>query len=147
MVVDGKIDLTIQAPRSEAYVLFRDSLFEPGNLDEACVRIRFANGQIFLGAGKEGRIQNDRSDRLRTSYTFLSHRIGQETLYPLSFKSDDVLDISLDCQTARNKAKVRINNGPVVEIEIATILGLSFVALSVANGGQLRLRAIKTTLK
>ena len=147
LVVDGKIDLTIQAPRSEAYVLFRDSLFEPGNLDEACVRIRVANGQIFLGAGKEGRIQNDRSGRLTTSYTFLSHRIGEETIYPLSFKSDDVLDISLDCQTARNKAKLQINDGPVVEIEIAKILGLSFVALSVANGGQLRLKTIKTILK
>jgi hypothetical protein len=58
-----------------------------------------------------------------------------------------VLDISLDCQAARNKAKLQINDGPAVEIEIAKILGLSFVALSVANGGQLRLKTIKTTLK
>ena len=58
-----------------------------------------------------------------------------------------MLDISLDCQTARNKAMLQINNGPVVEVEIAKILGLSFMALSVANGGQLRLQTIKTTLR
>ena len=147
MVVDGKINLTIQVPRSEAYVLLRDSLFEPGVLDEACVRIRFANGQIFFGAGKEGRIQNDRRGRLTTSYTFLSHQIREEKLYPLSFKSDDVLNISLDCKTAQNKVELSVNSGPAVEIEIAKILGLSFMALSVANGGQLRLQTIKTTLR
>lgn len=144
MVADGEIQLTVQPTKPEAYILFGNSLLSPRNLTEACLRIRFAGDKVYLAAGKEERLQNNRRT---TEYTFLSHRIKEEVSYPESFRSGDILNISVRYQAATSQAQISINGGTPVELITDKILGLNFVGLLVANGGQLRLHSIKTTLK
>ena len=144
MVVDGEIQLTVQAVKPEAYILFGNSLLAPGKVDEACLRIRFARDKIYLAAGNAGRLQNDRKT---TQYSFLSHRIKDEVPYPQTIKTDDVINISVRYQAATSKAQISLNGGPPVELQTGKILGLTFIGLTVANGGLMRLQTIKTNLK
>lgn len=145
LVADGEIQLTVQATKPEAFILFGNSLLSPRNANEACLRIRLADdGKIYLAAGKA---ETTRNDRRTTEYHFLSHRIKDEVSYPQTFKADEVLNISVRYQAASSKAAVSIKGGAPVELTTGKILGLTFVGLLVANGGQMRLQSMKTILK
>jgi hypothetical protein len=144
IVTDGEVQLILQATKPDAYVLIGNSLLSPRNLNEACLRLRFTGDKIFLAAGNEERLQNNRR---ATEYTFLSHRIKDELQYPQTFKSGDVLNVSVRYQAATSKAQISINGGTPVELNTGKILGLTFIGLSVANGGQIRVQSIKTTVK
>ncbi len=144
MVADGEIRSTVQVVRPDAYLLFGDTLLDPHNVKESCLRIRWSGNQILLAAGTPERIQNDRRT---TQYSFLSHTIKTETPYPQPVKSGDVMEISLRYQASQSKAEIKINGGPVVELSTGRILGLSSVGLAVGGGGLLRLKSIRTELK
>lgn len=144
MVKDGEIKLTVQPTKSDAYILFADSLISPRNPEEGCLRIRFSNTKIYLAAGKESRAENHRR---MTEYRFLSHKIQDEIEYSRGFKADEVLNISVRFQAATNSAEISINQAAPVKLRTDKILGLTFVGFLVANGGQIRLQSIKTTLK
>jgi hypothetical protein len=144
MVADGEIQLTVQATKPEAFLLFGNSLLSPRNVNEACLRIRLADDKIYLAAGKEETTQNNRRT---TEYYFLSHKIKEESEYPQKIKANDVLNISVRYQAAASKAQITINGGAPIELNTGKILGLTFVGLLVADGGQIRLQSIKTILK
>lgn len=144
LVVDGEVQLTVQASKPEAFILLGNSLLSPRNVSEGCLRIRFAGDKIYLAGGKEERTQNNRRT---TEYNYLSHKIKDEVEYPQGFKADQTLTISVKYQVATSKAQISINGGAPVELQTGKILGLTFVGLLVANGGQIRLQSIKTTLK
>lgn len=145
IVNDGEIQINIQVNKSDAYLLFSDSLLSPRKLDDAVVRLRFAGDKVFLAAGKAERAQNDRRS---TQFSFLSHRITaeNEVPYPITIKADEVLKVSLRFQAGKNKAGIVINEGPLVGLDTDPVMGLTFVGLSIANGGRLRFRNMKTTL-
>ncbi len=144
MLSDGEVRVTLQAVQPESYLLFGNSLLAPGNLTEACLRLRFTGDKVFLAAGSPENTQNDRKT---TQYSFMSHRIKDETPYPITFKPEDVLNISLRYRAETGKAQISINGGPPVELQTGKILGLTFLGLSVASGGSVRLQSIKTNLK
>jgi sialidase-1 len=144
MVADGEIQLTVQATKPEAFILFGNSLLSPRNANEGCLRIRLAGDKIYLAAGKAETTQNNRRT---TEYHFLSHRIKDEVSYPNALKANEVLNISVRYQASTSKAAISINGGAPVELTTGKILGLTFVGLLVANGGQIRVQSMKTILK
>ena len=144
MVIDGEINATVQVTKSDSYLLIGNSLLSPRDVNEACLRVRFSNGKIYLGAGKGEDTQNNRRT---TEYHYLSHKIKDEVEYPQTFKPEDGLNVSVKYQVATSKAQISINGGKSVELTTEKILGLTFVGLLVANGGQIRVQSIKTTIK
>ena len=50
-------------------------------------------------------------------------------------------------QSAQNKAEIRINGGPVVELRMSRMLGLSNVGFSVGGGGLLRIHSVRIELE
>ena len=144
LVKDGVIQFTVQATKSESYILFGNSLLSPRNADEGCLRIRFGTNKIYLAVGRGNRSQNNRRT---TEYRFLSHTIKDEVEYPLTFKANEILNISVRFQAGISSAEISINQAAPVKLQTDKILGLTFVGLLVANGGQIRLQSIKTTLK
>lgn len=144
LVIDGEINVELQATKSDSYLLIGNSLLSPRDANEACLRVRFSNGKIYLAAGKGEDTQNNRRT---TEYHYLSHKIKNETEYPLTFKAEDVLNVSVKYQVATSKAQISINGGNPIELTTEKILGLTFVGLLVANGGQIRVQSIKTTIK
>src|SRR5690606_13420142 len=61
LVADGEINITVQVPKGEAYILFGNSLLSPRDADEAVLRIRFGvDGKIYAGAAKPENTQNNR---------------------------------------------------------------------------------------
>lgn len=145
LVADGEIEIAIQINKPEAFLLFSDSLLSPRSVDEAAVRVRFADEKAFISAGKSERAQNDRRS---TQYSFLSRRIREENevQYPASVSRDKDLKISLRFLADKNHAELSINGGPRVEVKTDPMLGLTFVGFLVANGGRMRFRTMKTTL-
>ncbi|HLA94906.1 MAG TPA: sialidase family protein [Pyrinomonadaceae bacterium] len=146
LVADGEIEIAVQVNKPEAFLLFSDNLLSPRNVDEAAIRVRFADGKAFISSGTGERSQNDRRS---TQYSFLSRRIRTETeiAYPASFALDRELKVSLRFQADKRLAELSINGGPKTEIKTDSMLGLTFVGFLVANGGRLRFRTMKTTLK
>ncbi len=144
LVQEGEIKFTVQSTKADGYLILGDSLLSPRNPDEGCLRIRFSEGKIYLAAGKEERLQNDRKT---TQYTYLLHRVKEETEYPKPYGSGDELSISVKYQGGAQNAQVSVNGGPAVDLKISKILGLNYVALLAANGGNIRLHSIKTNLR
>ncbi len=144
LVQEGEIKLTIQSESADGYVLFGESLIQPRNTDEAVLRIRVASGKVFLAAGEEERLQNDRKT---TKYTYILHRVKTETEYPKAITAGEELNVSIKYQGAAQKAIVSINGGPAVELKTSKVFGLTYVGLLASNGGKIRLHTINTTLK
>ena len=144
LVVDGEINLTVQATKSEAFILFGNSLLSPRKADEACLRIRFSNNKIYLASGNAETTQNNRRT---TEYHYLAHKIKDEVEYPKEFTADEVLNISVRYQAKTNQAQISINGGNPIELTTGKILGLTFVGLLIGDGGQLRVQSIKTNLQ
>lgn len=144
MVIDGEINLTVQATKSEAFILFGNSLLAPRNPNEACLRVRLSDGKIYLASGKA---ENTQNNRRTTEYHYISHKIKDESEYSQTFVAGETLNILVKYQAATSKAQISINGGIPVELTTGKILGLTFVGLVVANGGQVRVQSIKTNLK
>lgn len=143
IVADGEIVLTVQVPVSDAYLLFGNSLMSPRNPDEACLRIRFGGGKIFLGAGRSSRAENNRRT---TEYRYSSHKITDETEYPRPYRAQETLKVLLRFNAGTSKARVVINDAAPVELDIDKIFGLTFVGLLVGNGGKVRFHSMTTSL-
>jgi hypothetical protein len=144
MVTDGEVQLTVRATKPDAYIIFGNSLLSPRNINEGCLRIRLGSDKIYLAAGKP---ENTQNNRRVTEYHYISHKITDETEYPQASKANEVLNVSVRYQAAASKAQISINGGERVELTTGKILGLTFVGLLVANGGQIRVESIKTNLK
>ncbi|MGD9562416.1 MAG: sialidase family protein [Pyrinomonadaceae bacterium] len=143
LVADGKIELAIKVPQPDAYLVFGNSLLSPRNADEACLRVRFGNGKIFLGSGRETRAENNRRT---TQYQYSSHKITNEIEYPRSYASNDLLKVQVRFHAKTSKAQVAINDAASVELDIDQIFGLTFVGLLVGNGGKFRFHSMTTEL-
>jgi hypothetical protein len=143
IVSDGEIGLTVRAPTSDAYLLFGNSLLSPRSADEACLRIRFGGGKIFVGAGRAARAENNRRT---TEYQYSSHRIKDEAEYPRSYTPQEALNVLVRFNASTSKARVAINDAKSVEVDIDKIFGLTFVGLLVGNGGKMRFHSMTTNL-
>lgn len=144
LIANGEVQVTVQWLRSEAYLLFGDTLLNPQDMTECGVRIRLLNGQAFLAAGTPQQRQNNRRT---TEFRYSSHSIQNETPYPAPIKPDEVLIISLKYQAGMKKALVRINSGPSTELSTGKILGFSYLGLFAGNGGALRILSVRTELE
>jgi len=143
LIADGEVQVTVQLLRSEAYLLFGDTLLNPQDMAECCVRIRLSDGQAFVAGGTPQQRQNNRRS---TEFHYSSHSIRSETPYPAPLKSGETLVISVKYQAAQKKALVRINDGPGAEVSTGEILGLSYIGLFAGKGGALRILSIRTEL-
>ena len=143
LVADGEVQVTVQLLRSEAYLLFGDTLLNPQDVSECCVRIRLSDGQAFVAAGAPQQRQNNRRS---TEFHYSSHSIRNETPYPAPRKTGETLIISVKYQAGLKKALVRINDGPSAEVSTGKILGLSYIGLFAGKGGALRILSIQTEL-
>jgi predicted neuraminidase len=143
LVADGEVQVTVAVVRPEAYLLFGDTLLDPRNVAEGCVRIRLAGEQAFLAAGRP---QQKTNAARATEFHYSSHAIQAETPYPAPIKPGETLVISLKYQAGQKKAMIRINGGPGVELATGEILGLSYVGLVAGKDGALRLLSIRTQL-
>lgn len=143
IVADGEIGLTVQVPASDAYLLFGNSLVSPRNADEACLRIRFGGGKIFLGVGRAVRAENNRRT---TEYQYSSHKITDEAEYPRSYTLQESLTVLVGFNANISKARVAINDAAPVELDVDKIFGLTFVGLVVGNGGKIRFHSMTTSL-
>ncbi len=143
LVADGEIQVTVQLLRSEAYLLFGDTLLNPRDLSEGCVRIRLSDGQAFVAAGMPQQKENHRRS---TEFHYSSHSIRNETPYPAPLKTGETLVISVKYQAAQKKALIRLNDGPSMEVSTGEILGLSYIGLFAGKGGALRILSIRTEL-
>jgi hypothetical protein len=142
LVAEGKVEAEVHVERAEGYVLFGDTLLEPGALEEACVRIRCGNGTVYVGAGTPQRVQRSRRS---TEYGYLAHLVTSEAPYPRMTETGP-LHIAVAYSTARQESSVRLNNGPAVTLRTGRILGLACFGLAVAKGGRLRVQSIQTTV-
>jgi predicted neuraminidase len=143
MIADGEVKVTAQLLRSEAYLLFGDTLLNPQDVSECCVRVRLTNEQAFVAAGTPQKRENNRRS---TEFHYSSHSIRNETPYPAPLKAGETLVISVKYQAAQRKAHIRINDGPTTEVTTGEILGLSYIGLFAGKGGALRILSIRTDL-
>jgi hypothetical protein len=142
LVADGEVELTVKIPQSEAYLLFNNSLLSPRNADEACLRVRFNDNKIFLGAGKAKMTENNRRT---TQYQYSSLKITEEVVYPRPFAPGEALRVRVQFNAAASRARIAIGDAAAVELKTDKILGLTFVGLLVGTGGKLRFHSMTTT--
>jgi len=143
LVAKGEVRVTVRLLKPDAYLLFTDTLPDPHNVAEACVRVRLAHGQAFVAAGTPRQKQNNRK---LTEYRYLAHAIEHEVPYPEAIGPDHVLTLALRYDAAQQKAVVRIGDGPNVEVATGPTLGLSYLGFVVGNGGALRILSVQTDL-
>ncbi len=143
LIADGEVELKVKAPKSEAYLLFNNSLLSPRNADEACLRIRFSGNKIFLGAGKAKTTENNRRS---TQYQYPALKITDEVAYSGTFEPGAALNVRLRFNAAASKAMVTIGEAETVELQTDKIFGLTFVGLLAGQGGKLRFNSMTTTL-
>lgn len=139
----GEVRIKLQTGRSDGYILLGSTLLSPRDPNDACVRLRFSGDKIYLAAGTPDRQQNNRRT---TEFFYLAHRIGEEKLYPASFKPGETLNISVRYNAASATARISINNGESLELKTSKVFGLTFMGLLVANGGQMRIHSVRTIL-
>ena len=111
--------------------------------DEACLRIRFSDNKILLGAGRAKTTENNRRT---TQYQYASLKVTEEVPYPKTFEPGEALKVRVRFNAATSTAKVAIGDAKAVELKTDKILGLTFVGLLVGNGGKLRFNSMTTTL-
>lgn len=143
LVAKGEIRVTVRLLKNDAYLLFTDTLPDPHNVSESCVRVRLSDGKAFVAAGTPREKQNNRK---LTEYRYLSHAIENEVPYPTALGSDRIFTLALRYDSAQQKATVRINDGPSVEVSTGNILGLSYLGFMVGQGGALRILSVETDL-
>jgi len=143
LIADGEVELTVKVPRSDAYLLFNNSLLSPRSADEACLRVRFSDNKIFVGAGKAKTTENNRRT---TQYQYSAPKITDEVLYTGIFEPEEALKVRVRFNAATSIARVTIGDANAVELKTEKILGLTFVGLFVGNGGKLRFNSMTTTL-
>ncbi len=143
LVADGEITVNLQTAGQEAYLLFGNSLLDPRDPSEGCLRVRFNGDKIYVAAGSERNTQNNRRT---TEYHYVSHRIKDEIEYPQTIKAGEMLKISIRYQAAANEAQVSINDGERLTLKTIKMLGISYMGLLVGEGGQIGFRSVKTTL-
>ena len=139
----GEVRIKLQTGRSDGYILLGSTLLSPRDPNDACVRLRFSGDKVYLAAGTPDRQQNNRRT---TEFFYLAHRIGEEKLYPASFKPGETLNISVRYNAASGMARISINNGESLELKTSKVFGLTFMGLLVANGGQMRIHSVRTIL-
>lgn len=142
LVTDGQITVSMRAAGPEAYLLFGNSLLDPRDPTEGCLRVRFDGSKIYLAAGSE---QNTQNNRRTTEYHYRSHKIKDEVEYPQTFKAGEILEISVRYKAETNEAQVSIKNGERVTLKMVKMLGISYMGLLVGEGGQIGFRSVKTT--
>jgi hypothetical protein len=143
LLSDGEVRIKLQTGRSDGYILLGSTLLSPRDPNDACVRLRFSGDKVYLAAGTPDRQQNNRRT---TEFFYLAHRIGEEKLYPASFKPGETLNISVRYNAASATARISINNGESLELKTSKVFGLTFMGLLVANGGQMRIHSVRTIL-
>lgn len=143
LVTDGEITVDLRAVGQEAYLLFGNSLLDPRDPSEGCLRVRFSGDKIYAAAGTE---QNTQNNRRTTEYHYVSHRIKDEIEYPQTVKVGEMLKISVRYLAAANEAQISINDGERLTLKTIKMLGISYMGLLVGESGQIGFRSVKTTL-
>ncbi len=143
LIADGEVELTVKVPRTEAYLLFNNSLLSPRDADEACLRVRFSSGKIFLGAGKAQVAENNRRT---TQYQYPALKITDEVEYRGTYGPETELKVRVRFNAAQSKAMVTVGDAETIELGTDKIFGLTFVGLFVGKGGRLRFNSMTTTL-
>lgn len=143
-IVDGKIELVVRAPKGNGHIILSDSLIDPTVADDAVVRIRINNGEVFLGAGEPKRVRKDYG---QTEYTYVTHQVKKEIRYPKGYRANEIFNISIDFRGSQNQAKISVNNGEEVELKTEKVFGLTFIGFLVSDGGEVNIKSIQTTGK
>jgi len=138
LAAECEMIITLSVPRPDAYLLWHDSLLAPGQIAEACLRVRFSKeGNVFLAAGTPTRTN---ADRKGLTYSYLAYPILKEQRYPQTIALGRRFQVKLRLSAAASKVWFRINDGPEVSLSIPPILALCHFGIAVAEGGLLRLR-------
>ena len=139
LISNGEVRLVVRVEKREGYILFGNSLVDPSVPDEAAIRLRFSGAKILVGAGRQKVAKKDYG---RTEYSYISYLVDKEKPYPATYKTNEDMHIVVRYQANSQKAIISINNGPKVEIKTEKIFGLTFVGLSVSDGGRMCVAAV-----
>ena len=142
LLSNGKIQLGVQIPQPEAYILLTDSLPSPRKPDESCVRIRFSENKVYFATGKANRLQNNRRT---TEYLSTIYKIRDEVQFSESITSERTLEILIEYNSGKNEVRIQLNNSTPISLRTEKIIGLSYIGFLVVNGGQIRIQKIETT--
>ena len=143
LVGAGEIRIRVQATKPDGYLLFGNSLLSPRDPNDACVRLRFSGDKIYGAAGMPDRQQNNRRT---TEFSYLALRVGEEKLYPGTFKPGELLSISVKYNADSSTARIAVNDSEPIELTTSKVFGLTSMGLLVANGGQIRIHSVRTVL-
>lgn len=143
LVTEGRVKVKVQATKSDGYILFGSSLLSPRDPSDACFRVRFTDGKIYVAAGSAERQEKNRRT---TEFNYLAHRISEEKLYSASFNPGEPLEIFVVYSAAKSTARLSVNGGETVELTTAKVFGLTSLGLLVANGGQIRFNSANTVI-
>jgi hypothetical protein len=134
--------------KPQAYLLWHDSFLDPGKIDEACLRVRFAEGgQVYVGAGIPRTRNLGLANGRGPEYSYLAYPVETEEQYPAKIKMGERFTLRVRCDVAKNEASFSINDGTEVKLSLGKILGLSYVGLAATEGGTLRLRRLEVRNK
>ncbi|NND34784.1 MAG: exo-alpha-sialidase [Saprospiraceae bacterium] len=142
LLSNGKIQITAQIPKADAYILIANSLLSPRKPDEGCVRIRFTDMGVYFATGKANRSRNDRKI---TEYLYTSFQIREEIQFPDSINNEKTLNISVEYKSDENEVRIQINNSTPISLKTEKFMGLSYMGFLVDNGGQIRIQQIETS--
>lgn len=143
LVTVGEIRIKVEATKPDGYLLFGNSLLSPRDPNDACVRLRFSGDKIYAAAGTPDRQQNNRRT---TEFSYVAFRVGEEKLYPATFRPGQALDVSVRFNADVGTARITVNGGEQIELQTSKVFGLTSMGLLVANGGQIRIHSVRTIL-
>jgi hypothetical protein len=140
LLSQGEMRLTLTVLKPQAYLLWHNSFLDPGQVDEACLRVRFAdNGQVFVAAGTPRTKDLGQAGR-GPAYSYLAFPIEKETAYPTKIKLGERFTVRVQYDIARSEARVSINDGTEVKVPLGNILGLCYLGIAATDDGSIRLR-------
>jgi hypothetical protein len=136
----GSMQVTVHVVKPEAFLVWHNSYLYPGQIDDACLRVRFAaGGRVFMAAGSPEVDGVVYAGGDWATYSHLAYPIRDEVEYPRQVAPGEVLTLTLRIRAAEQTASFVINDGPEVAVRIGNILGLCYFGIAAATSGAIRL--------
>jgi hypothetical protein len=140
---EGWMDVVLSVFKPDCFLLWHDTLLAPGQVAEACLRVRFSKeGSILLGVGSPTR---KKADRRGQAYSYRGYPVMDEKQYPRSITLGKRLRLRLRFNAVTQKASFCIDDGPEVSLATHPVFGLCHFGIAVAEGGFLRLRRFESS--
>ena len=135
----GEIKITASIEKPEGYILLNNSFLNPHSVEEAVLRVRCGkDGAVFIGAGTPEKIDRN----AHNLYYYLGYPVKYEQRYPNTITPGKQFIMTIKYDADKQEARVSIDDGPVVKVKTGKVIGLCYIGLAAAGGGDFRIRRI-----